>query len=49
MGGGTGTGAAPYIAQMAKEMGILTIGIVNRPFQVEGKKRMVNAEKESKN
>jgi cell division protein FtsZ len=45
MGGGTGTGAAPYIAQMAKEMGILTIGIVNRPFQVEGKKRMVNAEK----
>ncbi len=45
MGGGTGTGAAPYIAQMAKEMGILTIGIVNRPFRVEGKKRMVNAEK----
>jgi cell division protein FtsZ len=45
MGGGTGTGAAPYIAQLAKENGILTIGIVNRPFLVEGKKRTVNAEK----
>ncbi|MDO9578870.1 MAG: cell division protein FtsZ [Candidatus Cloacimonadales bacterium] len=45
MGGGTGTGATPIIAQMAKEMGILTIGIVNRPFIREGKKRTVNAEK----
>ncbi|MCF7793774.1 MAG: cell division protein FtsZ [Candidatus Cloacimonetes bacterium] len=45
MGGGTGTGATPIIAQMAREMGILTIGIVNRPFIHEGKKRTVNAEK----
>ncbi len=45
MGGGTGTGATPVIAQMAREMGILTIGIVNRPFIREGKKRTVNAEK----
>ncbi|MCD4818241.1 MAG: cell division protein FtsZ [Candidatus Cloacimonetes bacterium] len=45
MGGGTGTGAAPVIAHLAKEMGILTIGIVNRPFKMEGKKRMINAEK----
>ena len=45
MGGGTGTGATPIIAQMAHEMGILTIGIVNRPFIREGKKRTVNAEK----
>lgn len=39
MGGGTGTGAAPIIAQAAKEMGILTVGIVTVPFQFEGKKR----------
>ncbi len=39
MGGGTGTGAAPVIAQIAKEMGILTVGIVTRPFAFEGKKR----------
>ena len=39
MGGGTGTGAAPIIAQIAKEMGILTVGIVTRPFAFEGKKR----------
>lgn len=45
MGGGTGTGATPIIAQMAREMGILTIGIVNRPFIHEGRKRTVNAEK----
>lgn len=39
MGGGTGTGAAPIIAEIAKEMGILTVGIVTRPFAFEGKKR----------
>ncbi len=44
MGGGTGTGATPVIAALAREMGILTIGIVSRPFKSEGKKRMVNAE-----
>ena len=44
MGGGTGTGAAPIIAQVAKEMGILTVGIVTKPFAFEGKKRMVQAE-----
>ena len=40
MGGGTGTGAAPIIAQVAKEMGILTVAVVTRPFPFEGKKRM---------
>lgn len=45
MGGGTGTGATPIIASLAREMGILTLGIVNRPFIGEGKKRTVNAEK----
>ena len=40
MGGGTGTGAAPIIAQVAKEMGILTVAVVTRPFSFEGKKRM---------
>ena len=44
MGGGTGTGAAPVVAEIAKEMGILTIGIVTRPFQFEGKARKVRAE-----
>jgi cell division protein FtsZ len=44
MGGGTGTGAAPMIAEMAREMGALTIGIVTRPFLFEGKKRMRQAE-----
>ena len=44
MGGGTGTGAAPIIASMAKEMGVLTIGIVTKPFLFEGKKRMRQAE-----
>ena len=44
MGGGTGTGAAPIIAQIAKEMGILTVGIVTKPFAFEGKKRMAQAE-----
>jgi cell division protein FtsZ len=40
MGGGTGTGAAPVIAKIAKEMGILTIGIVTVPFSFEGKRRL---------
>ncbi|MBO5110674.1 MAG: cell division protein FtsZ [Clostridia bacterium] len=44
MGGGTGTGAAPVVAKVAKEMGILTIGIVTKPFAFEGKKRMEQAE-----
>jgi cell division protein FtsZ len=45
MGGGTGTGAAPKIAAISKEMGILTVGVVTKPFHFEGKKRMSNAEK----
>ena len=44
MGGGTGTGAAPIVAQIAREMGILTIGIVTKPFAFEGQKRMTQAE-----
>ena len=44
MGGGTGTGAAPVVANIAKEMGILTIAVVTKPFRFEGKKRMENAE-----
>lgn len=44
MGGGTGTGAAPIIAQIAKEMGILTVGIVTKPFGFEGRKRLMQAE-----
>ena len=44
MGGGTGTGAAPIIAATAKEMGILTVGIVTKPFSFEGKHRMEQAE-----
>jgi cell division protein FtsZ len=44
MGGGTGTGAAPVIAEIAREMGALTIGIVTKPFLFEGKKRMAQAE-----
>ena len=43
MGGGTGTGAAPVIARIAKEMGILTVGVVTKPFRFEGKVRMANA------
>ena len=43
MGGGTGTGAAPVIAKMAKGMGILTVGVVSKPFRFEAKTRMVNA------
>ena len=45
MGGGTGTGAAPIVAEIAKEMGILTIGIVTKPFLFEGKARSLRAEK----
>ena len=44
MGGGTGTGAAPIIAQAAREMGVLTVGVVTKPFQFEGGKRMRQAE-----
>lgn len=44
MGGGTGTGAAPVIAQIAREMGILTVGVVTKPFGFEGAARMSNAE-----
>ncbi|MDR2165068.1 MAG: cell division protein FtsZ [Zoogloeaceae bacterium] len=44
MGGGTGTGAAPVVAEVAKEMGILTVGVVSKPFGFEGMKRMRNAE-----
>ncbi len=44
MGGGTGTGAAPVIARLAKEMGILTVGVVTKPFEFEGGRRMSNAD-----
>lgn len=44
MGGGTGTGAAPVVAEIAKDMGILTVAVVTRPFSFEGKKRMVIAD-----
>ena len=44
MGGGTGTGAAPVVARIAKELGVLTIGIVTRPFSFEGKVRAANAD-----
>lgn len=43
MGGGTGTGAAPVVARLAKDMGILTVGVVTKPFHFEAKKRMLNA------
>lgn len=43
MGGGTGTGSAPIVAQMAREMGILTVGVVTKPFSFEGRVRMENA------
>ncbi|MDZ4910594.1 cell division protein FtsZ, partial [Clostridium perfringens] len=49
MGGGTGTGAAPIVASIAKEMGILTIGVVTKPFGFEGRIRMKNAEEGIKN
>ena len=43
MGGGTGTGAAPVVAKIAKEQGILTVGVVTKPFKFEAKQRMLNA------
>ncbi|NLJ40007.1 MAG: cell division protein FtsZ [Clostridiales bacterium] len=45
MGGGTGTGAAPIVAELAKEMGILTVGVVTKPFLFEGRQRMNNADR----
>ncbi len=45
MGGGTGTGAAPIIAEVAKDLGILTVGVVTKPFTFEGRKRQMHAEK----
>jgi cell division protein FtsZ len=45
MGGGTGTGAAPVIAEIAKEIGVLTVGVVTKPFTFEGRKRLMQAEK----
>ena len=45
MGGGTGTGASPVIAELAKELGILTVAVVTKPWEYEKKKRMINAEK----
>src|SRR5437764_8685315 len=44
MGGGTGTGASPVVAQIAREVGALTVGVVTKPFSFEGKKRMLSAE-----
>ncbi len=44
MGGGTGTGAAPVVAEVAKDLNILTIGIVTKPFPFEGKRKMNTAE-----
>ncbi len=44
MGGGTGTGAAPIVAKVAKEKGILTVGVVTKPFMFEGRRRMIQAE-----
>ena len=49
MGGGTGSGAAPVVAKIAKEKGILTVGVVTKPFQFEGKKRFETAEKAVEN
>lgn len=49
MGGGTGTGAAPIVAKLAKDMGILTVGVVTKPFAFEGKVRMQQAETGIKN
>ena len=45
MGGCTGTGAAPIVAELAKELGILTVGVVTRPFLFEGRQRSINSEK----
>lgn len=49
MGGGTGTGAAPVVAQVAKEMGALTVGVVTKPFSFEGRRRMIQAERGTEN
>ncbi|MBE6612971.1 MAG: cell division protein FtsZ [Ruminococcaceae bacterium] len=49
MGGGTGTGAAPIVAKAAKDMGILTVGVVTKPFAFEGRRRMMQAETGIKN
>ncbi|PKL17246.1 MAG: cell division protein FtsZ [Spirochaetae bacterium HGW-Spirochaetae-5] len=49
MGGGTGTGAAPVVAEIAKELGALVVGVVTKPFKVEGKRRMSQAEEGIKN
>ena len=49
MGGGTGTGAAPVVAEVAKSLGILTVGVVTKPFPFEGRKRMLHAENGIKN
>ncbi|HPS87572.1 MAG TPA: cell division protein FtsZ, partial [Spirochaetota bacterium] len=49
MGGGTGTGAAPVVAEIAKELGALVVGVVTKPFKVEGKRRMAQAEEGIKN
>ncbi len=49
MGGGTGTGAAPVVAEIAKSMGILTVGVVTKPFPFEGRRRMMHAEMGIKN
>jgi cell division protein FtsZ len=49
MGGGTGTGAAPVIAKTARELGILTVGVVTKPFHFEGQRRMRVAEPASPN
>ena len=48
MGGGTGTGAAPIVAEVARDLGVLTVGIVTKPFKFEGRRRMEQAEKELK-
>jgi len=44
LGGGTGTGAAPVVASLAKDLGILTVAVVTKPFTFEGRKRMLQAE-----
>jgi len=44
MGGGTGTGAAPIVAEVAKEMGALTVGVITRPFNFEGRRRTSQAD-----
>lgn len=49
MGGGTGTGAAPVVAEIAKSLGILTVGVVTKPFPFEGRKRLIHAETGIKN